>query len=32
MASTGFEGIVPLPKDLRNTIATARQLPEVVEY
>jgi hypothetical protein len=29
---TGFDGIAPLPKELRNTIATARQLPEVVQY
>jgi hypothetical protein len=32
VARTGFEGIAPLPKELRNAIATARQLPEVVQY
>jgi hypothetical protein len=29
---TGFEGIAPLPKEVRNAIATSRQLPEVVQY
>lgn len=32
VARTGFDGIAPLPKELRNTIAAARQLPEVVQY
>jgi hypothetical protein len=29
---TGFDGIAPLPKELRNAIAKARQLPEAVQY
>jgi hypothetical protein len=29
---TGFAGIAPLPKEVRNAIATSRQLPEVVQY
>jgi DNA-binding transcriptional regulator YhcF (GntR family) len=29
---TGFDGIAPLPKELRNAIETARRLPEAVEY
>ncbi len=29
---TGFDGIAPLPKELRNTITTARRLPEAVQY
>ena len=29
---TGFDGIAPLPKELRNTIAAARRLPEAVQY
>jgi hypothetical protein len=29
---TGFDGIAPLPKELRNAIAKARQLPQVVQY
>ena len=29
---TGFDGIAPLPKELRNAITTARQLPEIVQY
>jgi len=29
---TGFDGIAPLPKELRNTIETARRLPKVVKY
>jgi len=32
VARTGFDGIAPLPKELRNTIAAARQLPEIVQY
>jgi hypothetical protein len=32
VARTGFDGIAPLPKELSNTIAKARQLPEVVQY
>ena len=30
--STGFDGIAPLPKELRNAVATARELPRIVEY
>jgi hypothetical protein len=29
---TGFDGIAPLPKELRNAVAVAQQLPEVVQY
>lgn len=29
---TGFKGIAPLPKELRNAISKARQLPKVVQY
>jgi hypothetical protein len=29
---TGFDGIAPLPKELRNAITKARQLPEAVQY
>jgi len=29
---TGFEGIAPLPKELRNAITKARQLPEAIQY
>jgi hypothetical protein len=29
---TAFDGIAPLPKELRNAIAKARQLPAVVQY
>jgi hypothetical protein len=29
---TGFKGIAPLPKELRNAIARARQLPPAAEY
>jgi hypothetical protein len=29
---TGFEGIAPLPKEVRSTIASARKLRTVVEY
>lgn len=29
---TGFDGIAPLPKEVKNVIATARKLPKVVEY
>jgi len=32
VARTGFQGIAPLPKELENTIASARSLPRVVEY
>jgi hypothetical protein len=28
----GFGGIAPLPKEVRNAIATAKQLPRIVEY
>ena len=29
---TGFDGIPPLPKEARNTVAAARALPRLVEY
>ena len=29
---TGFDGIAPLPKEIRNTVATAGTLPRAVEY
>jgi hypothetical protein len=29
---TRFDGIAPLPKELQNAIARARQLPNVVQY
>jgi hypothetical protein len=29
---TGFDGIAPLPKELRGAITDARQLPKVVQY
>jgi predicted RecB family nuclease len=29
---TGFPGIAPLPKEVSSTIATARNLPKIVEY
>jgi hypothetical protein len=29
---TGFEGIAPLPKEIRNAVATARQLKNVIQY
>lgn len=29
---TGFDGIAPLPKELRNTVATAKKLAKVVQY
>jgi hypothetical protein len=29
---TGFNGIAPLPKELRNAINRAKQLPQVVQY
>ncbi len=29
---TGFDGIAPLPKEVRNGVATARGLPSVVQY
>lgn len=32
VARTGFDGIAPLPKEVRNGIAAARRLPKVVEY
>jgi hypothetical protein len=28
----GFDGIAPLPKEVRSTIANAKRLPRVVEY
>jgi len=32
VARTGFDGIAPLPAEIRFTIAKARQLPHIVEY
>jgi hypothetical protein len=32
VARTGFDGIAPLPKEVRSTIASARKLPKIVEY
>ncbi|KAB2867186.1 MAG: DUF4332 domain-containing protein [Anaerolineae bacterium] len=32
VARTGFEGIPPLPKELRNAISAAQKLPKAVEY
>lgn len=29
---TGFDGIAPLPKEIRNAITKSRQLPEAVQY
>jgi hypothetical protein len=29
---TGFDGIAPLPKEIRNAIATARELPPMIQY
>ena len=29
---TGFDGIAPLPKEVRNAVATARELERLVEY
>jgi len=29
---TGFDGIAPLPKEIRNAIATAQSLPKIVAY
>jgi hypothetical protein len=29
---TGFPGIAPLPKEIQNTIAAAKQLPVMIEY
>jgi len=29
---TGFEGIAPLPAEVRSTVANARKLPKIVEY
>jgi hypothetical protein len=29
---TGFDGIAPLPKEVRNAVTKARQLPEAVQY
>ncbi len=28
----GFKRIAPLPKEVRNTVETARMLPKIVEY
>jgi predicted flap endonuclease-1-like 5' DNA nuclease len=30
--TTGFEGVAPLPKEVRSTVATARYLQKIVEY
>ena len=30
--SVAFDGIAPLPKELCNAVATARELPQVVQY
>ena len=32
VARTGFDGIAPLPQEIRSTIAAARQLPKLVQY
>jgi hypothetical protein len=32
VARTGFEGIAPLPKEVRNAVEAARRLPRRVEY
>lgn len=32
VARTGFDGIAPLPKEIRNGVAAARRLPRRVEY
>jgi hypothetical protein len=29
---TGFDGIAPLPKEVRNAVTTARKLPKLVEW
>jgi hypothetical protein len=29
---SGFDGIAPLPKEIRNTIISARRLPKVIQY
>ncbi len=29
---TGFDGIAPLPKEVRNLVADARSLPKIVQY
>jgi len=29
---TGFNGIAPLPKEVRNTVETAKKLPRIAEY
>ena len=29
---TGFDGIAPLPKEVKSTIETAQKLPKLVEY
>jgi hypothetical protein len=30
--TTGFEGVAPLPKEVRSTVATTTYLPRIVEY
>ena len=32
VAKTGFDGIAPLPKELRHAIADAEKLPKIVRY
>lgn len=32
VARTGFDGIVPLPKEVQNCVRNARRLPELVQY
>lgn len=32
VASTGFDGIAPLPKEAASAVATARRLPKIVEF
>ncbi|MFX1474618.1 MAG: DUF4332 domain-containing protein, partial [Promethearchaeota archaeon] len=29
---TGFDGIAPLPKEARNAVAKAKELPRIVEF
>ncbi len=32
VASSGFDGIAPLPKEVHNAVMKARQLPKIVQY
>ena len=32
VAGSGFDGLPPLPKEVRNAVRSARALPLVVEY